>query len=39
VVLIADVSAANDALTYIFPVFAFLGVLLWGFFSRKSDKF
>jgi hypothetical protein len=35
----ADVSAANDALTYVLPVLVFLGVLLWGFFSRKSDKF
>lgn len=35
-VLIADVSAANDALTYVFPTLVFLGVLLWGFFSRKS---
>jgi len=35
---IADVSPASDALTFVFPVLAFLGVLLWGFFSRKSRE-
>ena len=36
--LIADASAATDALTFVFPVAAFLGVLLWGFFSRKGRE-
>ena len=35
---IADVSPAGDALTFVFPVLAFMGVLLWGFFSRKSRE-
>lgn len=36
--LLADVSPFGDALTYVFPVLAFLGVLLWGFFSRKARE-
>jgi len=34
--LMADASPYGDALTFVFPVLAFLGVLLWGFFSRKA---
>jgi LPXTG-motif cell wall-anchored protein len=36
--LIADASPTGDALTFVFPVAAFIGVLLWGFFSRKGRE-
>jgi len=33
---IAAANPAGDVLTYTFLVTMFLGVLLWGFFSRKG---
>jgi hypothetical protein len=36
---VVELAAANPAgavLTYVFMVALFIGVLLWGFFSRKG---
>ena len=38
-VLIADVSVTDDALTFVFPLLVFIGVLVWGFFSRKGREY
>lgn len=37
--LVADVSVTDDALTFVFPLVVFIGVLVWGFFSRKGREY
>jgi hypothetical protein len=34
--VLAEANPTGDVLTYTFMVALFLGVLLWGFFSRKG---
>lgn len=38
-ILVADVSVTDDALTFVFPLVVFIGVLVWGFFSRKGKEY